>query len=82
MAETRRDRMTLADLLALIQPDDRAIILHRLGPQFLWVVAIGTAQELRATRCVEVCGDNVIEEIGMGVEESPVERVSEGVARW
>lgn len=67
--------MTLAALLALLQPDDRVVILHRLGPQFLETVAIGRARELQATRCVEACGDNVIEEIGMGVDESPIKWV-------
>ena len=71
--------MTLAALLALLQPDNRVAIYHRLGPQFLETVANGTVQELLTPRCVEACGDNVIEKIEMSVEESPVERVSEGV---
>lgn len=73
------ERLTLSALLALLQPDDRVIIFHRLGPQFLETVANGTVQELLAAQCVEVCGDNVVEKIEMGVDESPVEWVSEGV---
>ena len=73
------ERLTLRALLALLQPHDRAMIFHRLGQQFLETVANGTVQELLTTRCVEACGDNVIEKIEMSVEESPVEWVSEGV---
>lgn len=72
------ERLTLGDILAVLREQDHVFILHRLGPQFLETVANGTVQELRATRCVEVCGGNVIEEIGMGVDESLDERVSEG----
>lgn len=32
MAETRRDRVTLAALLAVLQERDRVFIVHRMGP--------------------------------------------------
>lgn len=73
------ERLTLGDILAVLREQDHVFILHRLGPQFLEVVANGTVRELMATRCVEACGDNVIEEIGMGVDEHLDEWVSEGV---
>ena len=32
MAETRRDRVTLAALLAVLQGEARVFIVHRMGP--------------------------------------------------
>lgn len=71
MAETRRDRVTLAALLAVLQERDRAFIVHRMGPHECEGVAGGTIQELRSTRCVEVCGDNVVERLAMDLDEWP-----------
>ena len=69
MAETRRDRVTLAALLAVLQERDRVFIVRRMGPRE--GVAGGTAQELRSTRCVEVCGDNVVERLALDLDEWP-----------
>lgn len=71
MAETRKDRVTLAAFLALLQEQDRAFIVHRMGPHECEGVARGTIQELRSTRCVEVCGDNVVESLALDVDEWP-----------
>ncbi len=71
MAETRRDRVTLAALLAVLQERDRAFIVHRMGPHECEGVAGGTVQELRSTRCVEVCGDNVVERLALDLDEWP-----------
>lgn len=79
MAETRRDCVTLAALLALLKPYNRVVILSKPGTILLDVVAVGTVQNIKAFGCVKACGDNVIEEIGMGVDESTDEWESEGV---
>ena len=71
MAETRRDRVTLAALLAALQDGDRVFIVNRMGPHECEAVAGGTAQELRSTRCVEVCGDNVVERLALDLDEWP-----------
>ena len=71
MAETRRDCVTLATLLAVLQEQDRVFIVHRMGPHKCEGVAGGTAQELRSTRCVEVCGDNVVERLALDLDEWP-----------
>lgn len=71
MAETRRDRVTLAALLAVLQERDRAFIVHRMGPHECEGVAGGTIQELRSTRCVEVCGDNAVERLALDLDEWP-----------
>ena len=71
MAETRRDRVTLAALLAVLQDGDRVFIVHRMGPHECEAVAGGTVQELHSTRCVEVCGDNVVERLTLDMEEWP-----------
>ena len=73
MAETRRDRVTLAALLAVLQDGDRVFIVHRMGPHECEAVAGGTAQELRSTRCVEVCGDNVVERLALDLDQWPEE---------
>ncbi len=71
MAETRRDRVTLAALLAVLQERDRVFIVHRMGPHECEGVAGGTVQELRSTHCVEVCGDNVVESLALDLDEWP-----------
>ena len=71
MAETRRDRVTLAALLAVLQERDRVFIVHRMGPHECEGVAGGTAQELRSTQCAEVCGDNTIERLALDLGERP-----------
>lgn len=65
MAETRRDSVTLAALLAILRDRDRVFIVQRLGPHECEGVAGGMIQELRSTRCVEVCGDNVVEALAL-----------------
>ena len=71
MAETRRDRVTLAALLAVLQERDRLFIVHRMGPHECEGVAGGPVQELRSTRCVEVCGDNVVERLALDLDQWP-----------
>ena len=71
MAETRRDRVTLAALLAVLQERDRLFIVHHMGPHECEGVAGGTVQELRSTRCVEVCGDNVVERLALDLDQWP-----------
>lgn len=71
MAETRRDRVTLAALLAVLQERDCVFIVHRMGPHECEGVAGGTVQELRSTRCVEVCGDNVVDRLTLDLDEWP-----------
>lgn len=71
MAETRRNRVTLAALLALLDPSERLFVIHHLGANISEAVAGGTVEELRATRCVEVCGDNIVERIAVDVDDWP-----------
>ena len=71
MAETRQDRVTLAALLAVLQDRVRMFIIHRMGPHECEGVAGGTARELRSTRCVEVCGDNVVERLALDLDQWP-----------
>ena len=71
MAETRRDRVTLAALLAVLQERDRVFIVRRMGPHECEGVAGGTVQELRSTRCVEVCGDNVVDRLALDLDQWP-----------
>lgn len=71
MAETRRDRVTLAALLNVLTPAQNLFITHRIGPHECEAVAEGTVEELRATRCVEVCGDNIVERLAVKMEGYP-----------
>lgn len=57
---------TLSALLAPLTPETRLFIVHRLGPHECEAVAEGTAEELRATRCVKVCGENAV--VGLSLE--------------
>ena len=56
---------------AVLQDWDRVFIVRRMGPHECEAVAGGTAQELRSTRCVEVCGDNMVERLALDLDEWP-----------
>ena len=71
MAETRRDRVTLVSLLAVLQDRARLFIIHRMGPPECEAVAEGTALELRSAQCAEVCGDNTVERLALDLSERP-----------
>ena len=71
MTKTRRSRVTLAALLAILQPEDYIFVVRRLGPHECESVADGTVQELQSARCVEVCGDNVVEHLALDVDDWP-----------
>lgn len=60
-------KFTLAALFATLKPSERLFIVHRLGPHESEAVAEGTLEELRATRCVEVCGDNIVEGLAVDI---------------
>lgn len=63
--------MTLASLFEVIaDPEERLFIMHRLGPHECEAVAEGTAAELRATRCVEVCGAYEIEALALAIDDT------------
>lgn len=61
-------KVTLAALLAILKPDELIFIAHSLGPHECEAVAEGTVAELRASRCVEVCGDNLVERASIDPE--------------
>ena len=61
--------MTLAALLAPLDRDNRLFIVHRLGPRECEAVAEGTAAELRASRCVEVCGENAVVALSLELDD-------------
>lgn len=66
------DRPTLAAIFATLKEEkDRVFILHRIGPHECEAVGGGTVEELRATRCVEVCADNLVERIALDLEDWP-----------
>lgn len=69
MGTNDRPRVTLAALFGVLNPSERLFIVHRLGPHESEAVAEGTLEELRATRCIEVCGDNIVE--GITVDDWP-----------
>lgn len=71
MGTNDRSCVTLAALFGVLKPSERLFIAHRLGPHESEAVAEGTLEELRETRCVEVCGDNVVERIAVDVNDWP-----------
>jgi hypothetical protein len=71
MAETRKGRVTLADLLSVLNEDENLVITHHMGANLYEAVGVGTAAELRAARCVEVCGDNIVEHLAAEVDDWP-----------
>lgn len=71
MAGTRGNCVTLAVLLGLLKPTERLFVIHHMGADISEAVAGGTVEELRATRCVEVCGDNIVERLAVDVDDWP-----------
>lgn len=65
------NRVRLAAVLGVLKPSEEILIVHRIGPHECEAVAGGTVEEVRATRCVEVCGDNVVERIAVSVDDWP-----------
>ncbi|MGO5023205.1 hypothetical protein ACTQ4E_08955 [Lawsonibacter sp. LCP25S3_G6] len=63
--------LTLAALLSVLKPSEEILVVHRIGPHECEAVAGGTTAELRATRCVEVCGDNIVERVAVNVDDWP-----------
>lgn len=74
MAGTRGNCVTLAALLGLLKPTERLFVIHRMGADISEAVAGGTVEELRATRCVEICGDNIVERLTVDIEGYPWEQ--------
>lgn len=60
--------LTLSNILDLLNPAEHLFVIHRLGPHECEAVAEGTAEELRAAHCTEVCGENPVEHLA--IEES------------
>ena len=67
-------KITLSALLGLLKPTERLFIIHHMGADISEAVAGGTVEELRATRCAEVCGDNIVECLTVDMEGYPWEQ--------
>lgn len=66
------EKPTLAQLLAVIAaPETKLLVIQRLGPGADEAVAVGSVKEVKAARCVEVCGDRPVEKIAVEVEGYP-----------
>ncbi len=63
--------LTLSGLMALLLPKERLFVIHHLGADISEAVAGGTVEELKRTRCVEVCGNNIVERIAVDVDDWP-----------
>ena len=61
MGQNTNSRLTLAAFLEVLAPTERVFVIHHMGADIFEAVAGGTAEELRSTRCAEVCGDNIVE---------------------
>ena len=64
-------RRDLSALMALLLPKERLFVIHHLGADISEAVAGGTVEELERTRCVEVCGNNIVERIAVDVDDWP-----------
>ena len=63
--------LTLSGLMALLLPKERLFVIHHLGAYISEAVAGCTFDELERTRCVEVCGNNIVERIAVDVDDWP-----------
>ncbi len=64
-----KNRVTLASLLASLGADDRLFVVHQISPHECEAVAEGTAAELRASRCVGVCGENIVVALSLELDD-------------
>lgn len=63
--------ITLSALLSLLKSTERLFVIHHMGADISEAVAGGTVEEIRAARCVEVCGDNIVECLAVDVDDWP-----------
>lgn len=62
---------TLSALLSAVDPEARAFIIHHMGANCYEAVTEGTVERVRGSRCVEVCGDHVVEKITVDADDWP-----------
>ena len=70
---TDMNQRTLSSVLTVLPLLERVFILHRMGPHELEAVGGGTVQELKDLRCVEVCGENMVECMELAADEPNAE---------
>lgn len=66
-----KEYVTLSVLLSAIDPEVRVFIIHHMGADCYEAVAEGTAERVRGSRCVEVCGDRAVEKITVDSDDWP-----------
>lgn len=64
-------KITLRAYLEPVAPETEALILHHMGANCYEAVASGTVEEIRSSRCVEVCGNHPVEKVTVDVEGYP-----------
>lgn len=64
-------KTTLSALLSVTAPDTRLFILHHMGADCYEAVTEGTVERVQDSRCVEVCGDHVVEKITVDADDWP-----------
>ena len=71
MQNAKKGKITLSGLLSIVDPEAQTLIIHRMGADCYEAVATGPVREARVARCVEVCGDRLVEKITVDSDDWP-----------
>lgn len=71
MQNAKKGKITLSGLLSIVDPEAQTLIIHRMGADCYEAVATGPVREARVARCVEACGDRLVEKITVDSDDWP-----------
>lgn len=64
-------KITLSGLLSVVDPEAQTLIIHHMGADCYEAIATGPVHEAQVARCVEACGDQLVERITVDGEGYP-----------
>lgn len=65
------EKITLSGLLSVVDPEAQTLIIHHMGADCYEAVATGPVREAQVARCVEACGDQLVEKITVDSDDWP-----------
>lgn len=64
-------KVALSALFPVVDPEAQVLIIHHMGANCYEAVAIGPARETQVARCVEACGDQLVEKVTVDSDDWP-----------
>ena len=71
MQNAKKGKITLSDLLSIVDPEAQTLIIHHMGADCYEAVATGPVREAQVARCVAACGDQLVEKITVDSDDWP-----------